>query len=131
MASPSTNTIRWPEAFSPASSGTPPSTRSAAGSSLAEFRVPTTGAGSGMALISTPWISFGRRRRSWDRPLQKPLQDGSVIHSGDAIIIGASSAEQLGTNLASLDNGPLPDVTVKALDEGWAIVKPVAKAYFS
>ncbi|OIW30695.1 Aldo/keto reductase [Coniochaeta ligniaria NRRL 30616] len=50
---------------------------------------------------------------------------------GDAIIIGASSAGQLEKNLTSLENGPLPDEMIKALDEGWAIVKAVTKPYFT
>jgi len=50
---------------------------------------------------------------------------------GDAIIVGASSADQLERNLTSLENGPLPDEMVRAFDEGWAIVKAVTKPYFS
>lgn len=49
---------------------------------------------------------------------------------GDAVITGASSAEQLEQNLTSLEKGPLPEEMVKALDEGWAIVKGVCKPYF-
>lgn len=49
---------------------------------------------------------------------------------GDAVIIGASSAEQLEENLANLEKGPLPEEMVKAFDEGWAIVKGVCKPYF-
>ncbi|KAH8907620.1 keto reductase [Coniochaeta sp. PMI_546] len=50
---------------------------------------------------------------------------------GDAIIIGASSADQLENNLTSLEKGPLPEEMVRAFDEGWAIVKAVTKPYFS
>lgn len=49
---------------------------------------------------------------------------------GDAVIIGASSADQLEENLANLEKGPLPDEMVKAFDEGWAIVKGVCRPYF-
>ena len=49
----------------------------------------------------------------------------------DAIIIGASSAEQLEKKLTSLENSPLPDQILKAFVEGWSIVKPVTKPYFS
>lgn len=50
--------------------------------------------------------------------------------AGDAIIIGASSAKQLETNLADLEKGPLPEELVNALDEGWATAKVLAKPYF-
>lgn len=49
---------------------------------------------------------------------------------GDAVIIGASSAAQLGENLTNLEKGPLPEEMVKAFDEGWAIVKGVCAPYF-
>ncbi len=49
---------------------------------------------------------------------------------GDSIIIGASSAAQLEENLINLEKGPLPEDILKALDEGWAIVKGVASNYF-
>lgn len=49
---------------------------------------------------------------------------------GDAIIIGASSADQLQGNLTSLEKGPLPDEAVRAFDEGWAIARAVTKPYF-
>ncbi|KAK7733302.1 hypothetical protein SLS53_008199 [Cytospora paraplurivora] len=49
---------------------------------------------------------------------------------GDAIIIGASSKKQLEENLVSLEKGPLPEELVKAFDEGWALVKGVARPYF-
>ncbi|KAL7935905.1 NADP-dependent oxidoreductase domain-containing protein [Trichoderma chlorosporum] len=49
---------------------------------------------------------------------------------GDAIIIGASSAQQLKENLTNLEKGPLPDELVAAFDEGWAIAKQVSKPYF-
>jgi aflatoxin B1 aldehyde reductase len=49
---------------------------------------------------------------------------------GDAIIIGASSAAQLETNLVNLEKGPLPEEILNALDEGWAKVKGVCAPYF-
>jgi len=49
---------------------------------------------------------------------------------GDAIIIGASSAEQLEKNLVDFEKGPLPEDVLKALDEGWAKVKGVCRQYF-
>ncbi|KAF8852508.1 keto reductase [Acephala macrosclerotiorum] len=49
---------------------------------------------------------------------------------GDAVIIGASGAEQLEENLTNLEKGPLPDEMVKAFDEGWAIVKGVCGSYY-
>ncbi|KAL2812546.1 Aldo/keto reductase [Aspergillus cavernicola] len=37
----------------------------------------------------------------------------------DAVIIGASSSDQLESNLLELEKGPLPEEIVQALDEGW------------
>ncbi|KAL7947075.1 NADP-dependent oxidoreductase domain-containing protein [Trichoderma barbatum] len=60
----------------------------------------------------------------------------SVHHSlmknehGDAVIIGASSAQQLRENLTSLDEGPLPDELVAAFDEGWEVARAVCRPYF-
>ncbi len=48
----------------------------------------------------------------------------------DAIIIGASSAQQLEDNLTNLEKGPLPEEVVKAFDEGWEHVKGIARPYF-
>lgn len=42
---------------------------------------------------------------------------------GDAVIIGASSARQLEANLTDMEKGPLPEDVVKALDDGWEMVK--------
>ncbi|KAF3762100.1 aldo/keto reductase [Cryphonectria parasitica EP155] len=47
----------------------------------------------------------------------------------DAIIVGASSAKQLETNLTSLENGALPDELVKAFDEAWMVVKGTCGPY--
>ncbi|PTB38014.1 uncharacterized protein TrAFT101_011879 [Trichoderma asperellum] len=49
---------------------------------------------------------------------------------GDAVIIGASSVQQLKENLTSLQKGPLPDELIAAFDKGWEVVKPVCKPYF-
>ncbi|KAI5474926.1 aldo-keto reductase [Pseudohyphozyma bogoriensis] len=45
---------------------------------------------------------------------------------GDNLIIGASSYKHLEENLRVLENGPLPEEVVKALDEAWENVKGVA-----
>ncbi|KAK8068295.1 aflatoxin B1 aldehyde reductase member 3 [Apiospora saccharicola] len=50
--------------------------------------------------------------------------------SGDGIIIGISSLEQLGNNLDNLEKGPLPDDVVAALDKAWRIAKPDAPVYW-
>lgn len=49
---------------------------------------------------------------------------------GDAIIIGASSVTQLEENLINLEKGALPDDVVKALDDGWEVVRGVCATYF-
>lgn len=49
---------------------------------------------------------------------------------GDAIIIGASSPQQLEENLTNLEKGPLSDEMVEAFDKGWEIVKGVCKPYY-
>jgi aflatoxin B1 aldehyde reductase len=49
---------------------------------------------------------------------------------GDAIMIGASSADQLQQSLESLEKGPLPEEMVKAFEDGWALVKSTATPYF-
>lgn len=48
----------------------------------------------------------------------------------DAIIIGASSAQQLEENMANFEKGPLPAEMVSAFDEAWLTVKGVCKPYF-
>lgn len=42
---------------------------------------------------------------------------------GDAIIVGASSTKHLEENLAALDQGPLPEEVVQALNAGWQRVR--------
>lgn len=49
---------------------------------------------------------------------------------GDAIIIGASSAQQLEENLTNLEKGPLPEDVLLAIDKAWAVVKGVCNPYF-
>ncbi|OMP83500.1 Aflatoxin B1 aldehyde reductase member 3 [Diplodia seriata] len=39
---------------------------------------------------------------------------------GDAVIVGASGPQQMEDNLAALEQGPLPEDVVEALDAGWA-----------
>ncbi|EPQ58870.1 Aldo/keto reductase [Gloeophyllum trabeum ATCC 11539] len=49
---------------------------------------------------------------------------------GDAILIGASSVQHIEQNLIDLEQGPLPDEVIKALDNAWAAVKGIATPYF-
>jgi aflatoxin B1 aldehyde reductase len=42
---------------------------------------------------------------------------------GDAVIVGASSTKHLEENLKALDQGPLPEEVVRALEDGWARVR--------
>lgn len=49
---------------------------------------------------------------------------------GDAIIIGASSAQQLQQNLEAFEKGPLPEEVVQAVDGAWERVKAVQPKYF-
>ncbi|OGM48067.1 aflatoxin B1-aldehyde reductase GliO-like protein [Aspergillus bombycis] len=48
----------------------------------------------------------------------------------DGILIGVSSFGQLQQNLKALQQGPLPDELVDALDEAWMCVKPVSANYW-
>jgi len=52
------------------------------------------------------------------------------VEKGDAVLMGASSAAHLESNLADLGKGPLPDEIVGALDRGWERVKGVSGKYF-
>ncbi|KAF2399776.1 Aldo/keto reductase [Trichodelitschia bisporula] len=60
------------------------------------------------------------------------IQNHSLLsgEAGDAVIIGASSKEQLEENLVNMEKGPLPQEVLDALDEGWAKVKGVCASYF-
>ena len=49
---------------------------------------------------------------------------------GDGIVIGASSVEQLESNVKDLQKGPLPHEVVQALDEAWQSTRGVAKTYW-
>ncbi|KAL1604964.1 hypothetical protein SLS60_004505 [Paraconiothyrium brasiliense] len=49
---------------------------------------------------------------------------------GDAIIVGASSTKHLEQNLVDLEQGPLPDEVIKALESAWMKAKAVAPKYW-
>lgn len=49
---------------------------------------------------------------------------------GDAIIIGASKLQQMEQNLKALDEGPLPQNIIHAMDHAWEIAKSDSPAYF-
>ncbi|KAF2397770.1 Aldo/keto reductase [Trichodelitschia bisporula] len=53
------------------------------------------------------------------------IKDGN-----DGIIIGISSFDQLKSNLADAEKGPLPDEVVKVLDEAWSIAKTATPNYY-
>lgn len=48
----------------------------------------------------------------------------------DGVIIGVSNFDQLKSNLADLEKGPLPQAVVDALDEAWLVVKAAAPNYW-
>lgn len=48
----------------------------------------------------------------------------------DGILIGVSSLQQLESNLADVEKGPLPVEVVKVLDEAWLVTKPTAAHYW-
>ncbi|KAL6253103.1 hypothetical protein RBB50_000824 [Rhinocladiella similis] len=60
------------------------------------------------AELAYRWVTF-------NSPLKKSY--------GDAIIVGASSKQQLEQTLKGLDNGPLSDKACKGIDEIWESVK--------
>jgi len=45
---------------------------------------------------------------------------------GDAIIVAASSIEQLDANLKACDDGPLPEELVQVFEDVWPLAEPVA-----
>ncbi|KAG1832668.1 Aldo/keto reductase [Suillus variegatus] len=51
--------------------------------------------------------------------------------TGDAVIIGASSAKHTEQNLLDLEKGPLPNEVVKALDDAWLSVKAISANYWN
>lgn len=53
------------------------------------------------------------------------VQDGN-----DGVIIGVSSFDQLKSNLANLEKGPLPQDVVDALDEAWLVSKATTANYW-
>ncbi len=53
-----------------------------------------------------------------------------VKDGNDGVIIGVSNFEQLKSNLADLEKGPLPDEVVKALDDAWLVAKAHAPPYW-
>jgi aflatoxin B1 aldehyde reductase len=56
---------------------------------------------------------------------------GLQKEKGDAVIIGASRAEQLVPNLEALEKGPLSEEVVKAFEEAWVVLKSSAVPYFA
>lgn len=48
----------------------------------------------------------------------------------DGIIIGASSLQQLKSNMEFSSKGQLPDSIISAMDEAWRIAKPESPSYF-
>jgi aflatoxin B1 aldehyde reductase len=50
---------------------------------------------------------------------------------GNVVLMGASSAAHLESNLVDLEKGPLPDEVVGALDRGWERVRGVNWKYWS
>ncbi|UJR11194.1 hypothetical protein I4U23_015375 [Adineta vaga] len=71
----------------------------------------------GLTLIETAfrWLVHHSKLRTFD---------------GDGIVIGASSVEQLESNLKDLQKGPLPEGVVQTLDEAWRMTHVIAKAYW-
>ncbi|KAF8579731.1 Aldo/keto reductase [Ramaria rubella] len=51
------------------------------------------------------------------------LQHHSILLPTDGIVIGASSVEQLRSNVQSSEKGPLPEELVNAAEKAWQIVK--------
>ncbi|KAF9921269.1 hypothetical protein FBU30_008727 [Linnemannia zychae] len=58
------------------------------------------------------------------------MRHHSGLEAKDAVIIGASSIEQLTELLDELEKGPLPEVMVKAFDDAWEHVKSSTISYF-
>lgn len=54
------------------------------------------------------------------------IKDGG----NDGVIIGISSKQQLESNLADIEKGPLPDEVLKVLDQAWLVTKPTAANYW-
>ncbi|ATZ56793.1 hypothetical protein BCIN_14g00290 [Botrytis cinerea B05.10] len=54
----------------------------------------------------------------------------NVLDGDDGIIMGASSIEQLDSNLKDCEKGPLPEEVVKVLDEAWEVCKADTPNYW-
>ncbi|PKS07728.1 hypothetical protein jhhlp_006336 [Lomentospora prolificans] len=54
----------------------------------------------------------------------------NITDGNDGILIGASSLQQLESNLNDLEKGPLPDEVVEATDRAWAITQADAVPYY-
>lgn len=48
----------------------------------------------------------------------------------DGVLIGVSNFDQLKSNIADLEKGPLPQDVVDALDEAWLVSKPTTANYW-
>lgn len=57
------------------------------------------------------------------------LQHHSKMTPEDGVIIGASSVQQVKDNIEYSELGPLPEDVLKACEEAWMIVKPLAPPY--
>ncbi|KAH7910358.1 NADP-dependent oxidoreductase domain-containing protein [Hygrophoropsis aurantiaca] len=62
---------------------------------------------------------------------QRWLQHHSALVPGDAVVIGASSADQLEANLRECEGGPLPKDVLTLMEEAWKAVKATAPHYAS
>jgi len=60
---------------------------------------------------------------------QRWLQHHSMLGEKDGVIVGASSLEQLETNIKFCEEGPLPQDILTILDEAWAKAKSTASHY--
>lgn len=49
---------------------------------------------------------------------------------GDAVIMGASSLQQVESNLDDLENGPLPETMLQVLDTAWSKLNGAVSKYF-
>lgn len=54
----------------------------------------------------------------------------NVLDGDDGIIMGASSVEQLDSNLKDCEKGPLPEEVLKVLDEAWMVCKADTPDYW-
>lgn len=59
------------------------------------------------------------------------MRHHSGLTSKDGILVGSSKVVQLEETLTELDKGPLPEEMIKAFDEAWEHVKPLARSYFA